>query len=252
MTTLILGQTANIFTSSFEDSSKPSNEYGVSSAETLTMSSLEIAEYTGKNKADVNRDIRTMLDQLEIDVSSFAEMFPDSYGRMQPGFTLPKDLTITLVSGYSAPMRHAIVKRWLELESAKPLFTIPTTLSAALRLAADQSEQIDAQKAQLAIAAPKVAALDLISTADGMLNLQAAGKALQQQPNKFIAWLRENGWIYKRPGSSNNCARAEKFNAGYLTTKARTVIQPDGTERVREQCMVTPKGLAKLAGVFSQ
>ncbi len=38
----------------------------------LTMSSRDIAELTGKNHADVMRDIKTMLEQLEIDNSNFA------------------------------------------------------------------------------------------------------------------------------------------------------------------------------------
>jgi phage regulator Rha-like protein len=91
----------------------------------LTMTSREIAELTGKKHADVTRDIRNMLAALEIDVSNFAAMSPDSYGRAQPIFNLPKDLTITLVSGYSVPMRHKIVTRWMELEAAKPVAKDP-------------------------------------------------------------------------------------------------------------------------------
>ncbi len=81
------------------------------------MSSREIAELTGKNHADMMRDIRRMLDDLGEDVSSFAEMSPDSYGRPQPVFNLPKDLTITLVAGYSTPLRFKIIKRWQALDT---------------------------------------------------------------------------------------------------------------------------------------
>lgn len=84
---------------------------------TLAMTSREIAELTGKNHADVLRDIRTMLEQLEITASSFAASYQDSTGRTLPMFALTKDLTITLVSGYSVPMRHRIVTRWMELEA---------------------------------------------------------------------------------------------------------------------------------------
>ena len=83
------------------------------------MSSREIAEYTGKEHRSVLRDIRTMLEQLGKDVNSFVQMSQDSYGRAQPVFNLPKDLTLTLVSGYSVPMRHAIVTRLQELEAQR-------------------------------------------------------------------------------------------------------------------------------------
>lgn len=84
-----------------------------------TMTSREIAELTGKEHFHVKRDIKVMLEQLGEDASSFGGMSHDAYGRPLEVFHLPKDLTITLVSGYSAPMRHRIVTRWMELEAAK-------------------------------------------------------------------------------------------------------------------------------------
>lgn len=82
---------------------------------TTTMTSREIAELTGKQHKDVLYDIRNMLEQLGQTSAYFSANLPDSYGRPQVGFSLPKDLTITLVSGYSVPLRHRIVTRWMEL-----------------------------------------------------------------------------------------------------------------------------------------
>lgn len=75
------------------------------------MSTREIAELTGKEHRHVMRDAREMLEQLGEDVSSFGQMSPDAYGRPQPVLNLPKDLTLTLVAGYSVPLRHHIVTR---------------------------------------------------------------------------------------------------------------------------------------------
>lgn len=83
----------------------------------LTMSSREIAELTGKRHDHVMRDIRNMLEELGITGPSFGGSYQDSTGRTLPCFNLPKDLTITLVSGYSVQMRHRIVTRWMELEA---------------------------------------------------------------------------------------------------------------------------------------
>lgn len=129
---------------------------------------------------------------------------------------------------------------------AKPV-AIPQTLPEALRLAADEAEKRAAAEAQLAIAAPKVAALDRIAGADGMLNLTGAAKALQQQPVKFCESLRQLGWIYRRAGGKSNVAYQDKIQAGYLTHKTATVLRNDGTEKICEQVLVTPKGLTKLA-----
>lgn len=77
------------------------------------MSSREIAELTGKNHKDVIRDIRVMLDALEKDGADLrhAQEFKDSRDYTKE-FLLPKDLTLTLVTGYDVVRRHAINKRW--------------------------------------------------------------------------------------------------------------------------------------------
>lgn len=91
----------------------------VGDTQPLTMSSREIAELTGKSHGHVMRDIRNMLEQLGEDQSKFGSVYRDVKGETRPCFHLPKDLTITLVSGYSPVLRHRIVTRWMELEEAQ-------------------------------------------------------------------------------------------------------------------------------------
>lgn len=109
-----------------------------------TMSSREIAELTGKNHADVMRDIRAMLDSLKKDASSFADIYSDAYGRSQPCFSLQKRETLILVSGYDVAMRAAIIDRWQELEAKQPsnVVAMPDFSNPALaaRAWADQYE----------------------------------------------------------------------------------------------------------------
>lgn len=110
---------------------------------TLTMSSREIAELTGKRHDHVMRDIRNMI--VELHGEEGLPKFGDTYrneqnGQLYPEFRLPKDLTITLVSGYNVQMRYAITKRWMELE-AQQAPKLPQTFAEALRLAAELEEQ---------------------------------------------------------------------------------------------------------------
>jgi Rha family phage regulatory protein len=81
------------------------------------MSSLEIAERTGKDHKNVMRDIRAMFIQLDITGLSFECSYRDTTGRSLPCFNLPKRECLILVSGYSVELRAAIIDRWQELEA---------------------------------------------------------------------------------------------------------------------------------------
>lgn len=85
--------------------------------ETLTMTSREIAELTGKQHKDVLYDIRRMLDELEVHSADFSAEYKDSTGRTLPAFNLPKRETYILITGYSVTMRAKIIDRWQELEA---------------------------------------------------------------------------------------------------------------------------------------
>jgi phage regulator Rha-like protein len=116
----------------------------------LTMSSLEIAERTGKRHADVMRDIRVMLEALRTfgaNERSFASVYTDAKGEERPCFNLPKRESLILVSGYSVPLRAAIVDRWQELE-AQQAPRIPTHIEA-LRMAADALEAVAKRYVQI-------------------------------------------------------------------------------------------------------
>ena len=98
-------------------------QHEVVSATTLNglpgMSSLELAEITGKQHKNVLRDIQKMLAEIGSNLSQcqFVETrVPDSYGRPQPVTILDKELTFTLLSRYSFTLSNLIVKQWLELE----------------------------------------------------------------------------------------------------------------------------------------
>ncbi|AZE90243.1 Rha family transcriptional regulator [Pseudomonas orientalis] len=81
-----------------------------------TMSSREIANVTGKRHNNVKRDIVSMLTDLEEDVLSFEHIYLDGYKREQVEYLLDRELTDTLLTGYSAKMRRAVIRRWAELE----------------------------------------------------------------------------------------------------------------------------------------
>ena len=126
-------------------------------SEVKTMSSLEIADLTGKQHKDVIRDIRNMLNQLEIQSAQFCADYKDSKGRTYPCYNLPKDETLCLIAGYNVQVRMRVIKRWQELEEANksngifmPNFSDPVEAAIAWanekRLSQMLEQKIEEQK----------------------------------------------------------------------------------------------------------
>lgn len=101
---------------------------------------LQIAEITGKNHADVTRDIRNILKQAEIGASRFADTYSDGQTKLHGCCNLPRRECDLVTSGYSVKYRLAIIDRCQELE-AKQSFNLPTTFAETLRSLADTLEE---------------------------------------------------------------------------------------------------------------
>ncbi|MCZ4270767.1 Rha family transcriptional regulator [Maritalea porphyrae] len=83
-----------------------------------TMSSREIAELCEKQHKNVLRDIEVMFEALSLDRLTFERIYTDKQGREQREYHLNKDLTMTLVTGYSILLRNRVVVRLNELEQS--------------------------------------------------------------------------------------------------------------------------------------
>lgn len=215
---------------------------------TLTMSSREIAKLCDKQHKHVRRDIKRMLDEIGINDGGYVHLWTDPQNGQSYGeYRLPKDLTVTLITGYRADLRYKVVKRLEEIEANKrelPDFSDP---AAAARAWADQVEMVERQRAHIADMREDVAAHHRLTKADGSLSITEAAKALEMRPKDLFTWLAQNGWTYKRAGSGSWLGYQARCNQGLLEHKTTTVTRGDGTEKITEQVRVTPKGLSKLA-----
>lgn len=220
-------------------------------SDTLTMSSREIADLCEKQHKDVMRDIRNMLEELGETSAQFCADLPDAYGRPQPVFNLPKDLTITLVAGYNVKLRKRIIDRWMELEAQKQSAS-PANLSRIelLQLAMQAEQERLALVAKVDAMKPDADAFARIAKADGTFCITDAAKALNIQPKRLFDYLKTEAWIYKRPGGKHWLGYQSKVQAGLISHITTTVTLTDGTDRLHERVMVTPKGLARLAKDF--
>lgn len=220
-----------------------------------SMTSREISDLTGKEHRNVARDIKTMLEDLKIDALSFERIYLDGSNRKQTEYQLPKDLTLTLVSGYNVVMRKRIIDRWLELEGAPaPTIDPMQVLSdpAAMRgLLLTYTEKVLTLESKVAEQAPKVEALDRIATVtEGSFCIRDAAKTLQIQEKKLRQVLIEHKWAYKRPLGTGLLAYSERLQQGFMEHKMTQGEKSDGSEWASTQARITAKGMARLSSIL--
>ena len=100
----------------------------------ISMTTLEIAEQTGKRHKNVMRDVRKMFKSLgkEDALPIFEQRYKAADNNIYTCYKLPKDEILCLVSGYSVKLRMAIIKRLNELENNTQTIELPGTYLEAL------------------------------------------------------------------------------------------------------------------------
>ena len=217
-----------------------------------TMSSREIAQLCNKDHRHVLRDIDDL--NATYEVMALPKVGQSNYtadnGQSYRQYLLNKEQTIDLITGYRADIRIRINRRWQELEAQASAPVIPATLSEALRLAADQAELIEHQQSRLALVEPKAAALDVIDSSIGSINVRDTAKTLGIPQNKFVNWCIAHDWMY-RDNRNKLKMSSIRMKQGFMEERAVT-YQGNSNERVATtQPLFTPKGLTRLAYVFA-
>lgn len=203
------------------------------------MTSREIAELTGKQHKHVLDDCRKMFVALDIQSVEFSADYKDERGRTYQEFWLDQDLTLTLMTGYSIPLRHKVSQRWRELETKNAKPSIPQSLPEALRLAADLAEHNQQLESQLALAAPKVDFADRVGESGGVL-IGNYAKAVGVGPNKLFAWLRDNS-VLIASGARHNVPMQEYMDRAYFTLK-ETPVETNHGVQISFTTLITGKG----------
>lgn len=120
----------------------------------------------------------------------------------------------------------------------------PATLQ---QLLLDVTGRSMASEERLAELAPKAEALDRLTDATGSLCITDAAKALGVPPRRLFAWLEGNRWTYRRSDGGHWVAFQEQLSAGRLEHKGMTIAVRNRPDKLVEQVLITPKGLARLA-----
>ena len=146
-----------------------------------TMSSLQIAEITGKSHSNVMRDVRNLLGQGVNQINFELVEYTDAKGENRPCYNLTKKGCLILASGYDALLREKIINRWEELEKKEQVVALPKDYISALRALADAEEK----KQQLALEnkelAPKAEYTDKVLQSDNTYTFTQVAKSLNMK-----------------------------------------------------------------------
>lgn len=222
-----------------------------------TISSIEISKLTGKNHTHVMRDIRNLIEQGVAESNFGLGSYKDKNQQLRPQYILTKKGSLILASGYDALLREKIIDRWeeLEIKERKNTLQIPQNFAEALRLAATQAEEIEAQQALLKQQAPKVLFADAVSCSDKDILIGQLSTILQQNgvkdmgQNRLFDYLRKNEYLCTS-GERYNLPTQKSIDLQVFRVKTITIQQSDGSVRATNTTKVTPKGQMYFVNKF--
>lgn len=231
------------------------------------MSSLEIAELTGKQHAHIMRDIRALLEQgvseSNFGLSSYKQPQPNGGYKDVSCYKLTKKGSLILASGYNAILREAIINRWEELETgqATPFYQkMPTAKELALMViqAEEEKERLMLEnKAQQEVIEAQKPAVVFTSAVQAAVNSCLVGelaKILRQNgieigERRLFQWLRDNKYLGSH-GERYNIPNQEYIERGYFELKKGTRSGDNGVMHTTITPKVTGKGQVYFVNKF--
>ena len=226
--------------------------------ETDKMSSLEIADLTGKPHSDLLKAIRTMEPAWEkVNGGKFSLVeYRDAKGEMRPCYELTKTECLYIATKFNDEARAKLVLRWEELETEKRNggFQVPTSFKEALLLAAHQQElieeqqkqieqkdeTIELQEAEIKKAAPKVDYYDKTLQSVNTQTTTQVAKSLGMDAHKLNRKLKEAGILYNQSGQW--LLKPPYGSWGLHATRTQTYTRSDGSWGSSTYTVWTEKG----------
>ena len=209
----------------------------------LTMSSREIADLVESRHDSVKRTIERLQDKGLIQLTPMVEV-KNHLGQVVTEYKLIKRDTYVVVAQLSPEFTARLVDRWQELENQQ-MPQIPQTLSEALRLAADQAEQIERQNLLLEQQRPKVEFVKRYVEVGTTKSLRETAKILKVPERAMIDCLVGDGLLFRQSG---NLLPYQKYHAkGLFDVKTGTTEYGHNYTQTR----VTSKGIEYIASRYA-
>ena len=211
----------------------------------ITMSSQQIAYLVNSRHDKVKQSIERLVARGVIAQPPMGDGAKSGNGVVSREYLVCKRDSFVVVAQLSPEFTAALVDRWQELEKGQPA-ALPKSFADALRLAADQQEQIEQQTQQLAIAAPKAEFVDKYVEATGLKGFREVCKLLKAGERKFADFLTGEKIMYRLAG--NLTPYANHIDAGRFEVKTGSGENGHAFNTSK----FTPKGVAYVAGLWNK
>lgn len=226
------------------------------------VSSLYVAEVTGKRHDHVIRDIRVILEQCdeEFGKPNFGEcsyQSPSDHigGRKYTMYWLSEDGSSVLLGGYSIAHRVKIQKELRSfkdnlLKTPKEIEDFLTSPDTILKLAQnwkdEQSKRLLAE-AQIEKDKPKVIFADAVAVSNSTILVGELAKLIKQNgvdigQNRLYDYLRNAGYLVSRKGTDYNMPTQKSMELKLFNIKETAITHSDGHVSVSKTVKVTGKG----------
>lgn len=226
------------------------------------MTSLQIAEITGRRHTDVMRAIRNMEPAWEkVSERKFAlAEYQDEQGKPRPCFSLNKEECLYIATKFNDEARAKLIKRWKELEEqSKP--SVPQNYLEALKSLVKSEEEkqqlaLENRKQQQEILTiskenmelgnritemlPKVSYYDQILQSDATMTITQIAQDYGMSAIKLNLLLSDMKIQHKVRGQW--ILYGQFLHGGYVHSRAIDIIRSDGRHDVKYNTEWTTKG----------
>lgn len=206
----------------------------------VTMSTIEIAQLTGKQHAHVIRDTEKMLKELEIGESKFGGTYKTNQGKEAKCYNLDALLTRTLITGYSVKLRFGVIKRLQFLE--KEVLKLPTDPAAQALLLAQSvislNKVIEQQQPAVEFTEAMSNVQDSVKIGDFAKMIHSDNIKIGQ--NRLFKWLYDNRYL------KNSSTPYQNYMDMGLFEVVSGVIERSTNGKIWKTVKVTGKGIVHI------
>lgn len=215
--------------------------------------SRDVAAFFGKDHRRVLQTIRELSCSPDFRRHNFVPFKNnDLTGEYTSHVMMTKDgfmfLAMGFTGGKAARLKEQFIAQFNAMEAeltrqaARSEFQVPSTLSEALRLAADQAETIEQQTALITDMTPKAEFHDDVSRAVNAQTFMQVAKFMKTGRTRFTKWLRERKFLME-----NNMPYQRYLDEGYFRVIEKKRKDPITGEPITyTQTLVTGKGATYL------